>query len=108
VGNSITEKSFSAREKLSAKGIETSEEGALALAAVYKAREKGFSLGKTVCLLTKENIKQRQKNPDILRNIKDRYFSSPMISAGQLDWKGLLPYYHMGPAWMTTIWSIIS
>ncbi len=43
---------ISAREKLSAKGIETSEEGALALAAVYKAREKGFSLGKTVCLLT--------------------------------------------------------
>lgn len=32
--------------------IKTSAEGALALAAVYKARKKDLSLGKTVCLLT--------------------------------------------------------
>lgn len=37
---------------LEKKGIETSAEGALALAAVRKAQRKGFYLGKTVCLLT--------------------------------------------------------
>jgi threonine synthase len=49
----ITNKEIlSSQQKLFEQGIETSEEGALALAAVYKARQKGFSLGKTVCLLT--------------------------------------------------------
>lgn len=41
-----------AQELLQKKGIETSNEGALALAAISKAKEKGHSLGKTVCLLT--------------------------------------------------------
>ncbi|MCL5090554.1 MAG: pyridoxal-phosphate dependent enzyme [Patescibacteria group bacterium] len=41
-----------AQNKLKEKGIETSEEGALAFAAVEKARRKGFVLGKTVVLLT--------------------------------------------------------
>jgi len=34
------------------KGINTSEEGALALAAIWKAKNNGWKLGKTVCLLT--------------------------------------------------------
>ncbi|HUV71623.1 MAG TPA: pyridoxal-phosphate dependent enzyme [Clostridia bacterium] len=41
-----------AQSALRKKNIKTSAEGALALAAVYKAREKGFSLENTVCLLT--------------------------------------------------------
>lgn len=41
-----------AQKILQEKGIETSHEGALALAAVLKAREKGVKLGKTACLLT--------------------------------------------------------
>jgi len=32
--------------------VETSVEGALALAAIWKAQDKGWELGKTVCLLT--------------------------------------------------------
>jgi len=40
-------------EKILAKNlVTTSYEGALALAAVFKAREQGLKLGKTVCLLT--------------------------------------------------------
>lgn len=42
----------SAEEVLSAKKIDTSFEGALALACIIKARQKGVALGKTVCLLT--------------------------------------------------------
>lgn len=41
-----------AMEWLISHGIETSAEGALALAGVWKAKEKGWKLGKTVCLLT--------------------------------------------------------
>jgi len=41
-----------AAEKLEKEGITTSNEGALALAGYYKAREKGWGLEKTVCLLT--------------------------------------------------------
>lgn len=44
-----------AQKKLKEIGIDTSNEGALALAAVYKAKEKGWNLGKTVCLLTGKN-----------------------------------------------------
>jgi len=40
------------QKNLQDRGIETSNEGALALAAVFKAGEKGVILGKTVCLLT--------------------------------------------------------
>jgi len=41
-----------AQKKLEREGIETSTEGALVLAAFFKAQEKGVILGKTVCLLT--------------------------------------------------------
>lgn len=41
-----------AAEWLEQKQIVTSEEGALALAAIWKARRKSFMLGKLVCLLT--------------------------------------------------------
>lgn len=41
-----------AEKRLSEKGIVTSEEGALAYAAIIKARAKNWPLGKTVCLLT--------------------------------------------------------
>ena len=41
-----------AQETLQKQGIETSNEGALALAAMFKAKGKGMTLGKTVCLLT--------------------------------------------------------
>ncbi|MGB9598853.1 MAG: pyridoxal-phosphate dependent enzyme, partial [Minisyncoccales bacterium] len=41
-----------AEKILTKSSIATSYEGALALAAVFKARKKGFKLGKTVCLLT--------------------------------------------------------
>lgn len=40
------------QEILIKKGIETSNEGSLALAAVLKARNQGWMLGKTICLLT--------------------------------------------------------
>lgn len=46
-----------AQKILAQKNIETSEEGALALAAAYKARQKEFKLGKTVCLLTGKKYK---------------------------------------------------
>jgi len=41
-----------AQKKLAQEEIETSAEGALALAGFYKARSKGFNLGRTVVLLT--------------------------------------------------------
>lgn len=41
-----------AQKFLKEKGIETSAEGALALAAIFKARKKGRQMGKTVCVLT--------------------------------------------------------
>lgn len=41
-----------AQKKLERERIETSAEGALALAAFFKARNKGWKLGKAVCLLT--------------------------------------------------------
>jgi len=41
-----------AQRWLEARKIITSAEGALALAAIWKAQRKGFYLGKTVCLLT--------------------------------------------------------
>jgi len=41
-----------AQKELKEAGIFTSEEGALAYAAVAKARARGWSLGKSVCLLT--------------------------------------------------------
>lgn len=43
---------LAAQSKLEERKIVTSNEGALALAAVYKAREKGWKLGRTVVLLT--------------------------------------------------------
>lgn len=46
------EKISEAQSELVKKGIDTSYEGALALAAVYKASERGWNLGKTVVLLT--------------------------------------------------------
>lgn len=41
-----------AQDKLEKEGIETSPEGALALAAFFKAQNKGWKLGKAACLLT--------------------------------------------------------
>lgn len=41
-----------AQKVLQERGIETSNEGALALAAIFKSKERGWNLGKTVCLLT--------------------------------------------------------
>jgi len=43
---------FAAQKLLKKNKIITSNEGALALSAVLKARNKGWQLGKTVCLLT--------------------------------------------------------
>jgi threonine synthase len=43
---------LAAQEKLSGWGINTSAEGALALASYYKAKSSGFNIGKTVVLLT--------------------------------------------------------
>lgn len=43
---------ISAQKILQERGIITSNEGALALSAIFKSKERGWNLGKTVCLLT--------------------------------------------------------
>lgn len=46
---------ISAQRKLKEIGVDTSNEGALAFAAINKSEEKEWKLGKTVCLLTGKN-----------------------------------------------------
>ena len=48
-----------AMEWLEERGLETSAEGALGLAAIWKAKSKGWKLGKTVCLLTGRKYEKR-------------------------------------------------